>query len=782
VEPSDSIDAGRKRPAGRIHGGAAQWVALAASPGLLAGSHDERAQALLWLGAFLLWLLLLRHASRPRRRAGGWADGALLVMIFLLGASSRGAGHPPASIPPGLPELIVRGRCGESELGLAAGDLDVARDGRWHPISGRFLLVGAPRCAGPFVLRGRLAGLDDPPTLGLVDPLAPARVARFRGRIEVSAFWLTPAGAAAEPDPGWRARVRARLHARIAPCFPEREARLLEKILWNDEAPIDPSTSRVFRATGTVHLLAISGLHVSFLAFLIEFLLRLFIRSTALRLALSLAGLFAYAAFVGPLPSVVRSTVMAVCVLAGRGSGRRASAESALWIAWLAMAAVSPGTLFTAGARLSFAATAALLWRPDWGRRLEPLGASFAPTLATLGILWAHFGEASPSAVLANVIAVPAFAPVFVSYLWGLAWGSPDAPWLAALAWEPARLLSATWMAPLERMAALGEATTLRASCGEAAGLASCILVLGLLAHGRGARGRSAARRGRLCLALAVATATLTVLGPSRYRSNVSADLEAVVLSVGQGDAVLLRGPGGAVLVDTGPGGHDRMRGARSLAPALRFLGVGRLRAVFLTHGDEDHVGGFRGLLLAGIEVDTLYLSRGDQTELILPRKRVPPVRVLSAPWSRSMGTFDLELLAPRVERQENRGNEGSLVLRVEAGQRSLLLPGDLGESGEEELIREDRARPVDVLMAGHHGSRTSSSDGFCDRLKPCMVVVSCGVRNHHGHPAPETLARFARRGIPVHRTDREGSLFLRAQGGAMWVRSSGCRGWIPVL
>jgi competence protein ComEC len=726
------------------------------------------------LGVGLATILL-----SDEERWGRLSDLLLIVAAAALGLGFGADRRAPEPIPLGLPEMILRGRLRESGLGWEARDVSIARDGRWLALTGRFLVFGEELSEGRFLARGFLVSLEEPRLPGLADRNRGARWSLLRGRIEASEFWKIPVSDRGAFE-GWRPRVRGVLASRVGRSLPGPVRSIIPMLIWGERATIDPEIERTFRATGTMHLLAISGLHVSLVALLLEFLLRLAVRRPLPRVLLVLAALSGYGALVGPMPSVVRSIVMAACLLTARAVGRAGGTAVAWWLALLFVACATPGEFPRPGMQLSFAGTAALILCPKTHRVAAPFVTSAVAVAVTSGILWAHFGESAPMAIVANLTGIPAFAPVLVSVLWGLLWGDPSSWTLQALGWGPARLFSSAWVAPLAFLMPLGERVIVRAGCGEIAGLASTLGILLCLSVSRlGGRPRTAA--------VPIVGAALLLLMPPLFlpavKQRACRNPEVIVLPVGQGDATLIRtGSGQAYLVDTGPGGPDGSRGRRTLAPALRSLGAQRLRGVFLTHGDEDHVGGLRGMFLAGIEVDTLYLSRGDGYRLVLPRRGLPAVRTVAAPREIHDGPLTITILSPGLTVQRDLGNAGSLVLRISAAGGAVLLPGDLGGEAEERLAASGEVQPVAVLLAGHHGSGHSTGEAWCEKLDPRVALISCGPRNRFGHPSPPTLARLARLGITIHRTDREGSLSVRWDSGTLRFRCRGCGPWRGVL
>ncbi|HEY6147673.1 MAG TPA: MBL fold metallo-hydrolase, partial [Thermoanaerobaculia bacterium] len=290
--------------------------------------------------------------------------------------------------------------------------------------------------------------------------------------------------------------------------------------------------------------------------------------------------------------------------------------------------------------------------------------------------------------------------------------------------------------------------------------LALVVAVMALLAGGVVASGRARGRPRAVLFAGAAALFAFLALragprGPARGFS-----LEA--LDVGQGDALLLRWRDRAVLVDGG-GPFDREArdfGRTHVLPKLLDRGVTDLDAVLLTHPHPDHALGLF-TILDELPVGALWRSAGDdegdfQKDLgAAASRRGVPVRVLSAGAAVRWRDARFAVLhAGGPLRKKDGINNQSVVARFERDGRSALLTGDAGAAAEAEILRTPALARSDVLKVGHHGSRGSTTPEFLEAVSPRAALVSCGRENRFGHPAPETLANLAARGIRVFRTD----------------------------
>lgn len=565
-----------------------------------------------------------------------------------------------------------------------------------------------------------------------------------------------------------RAAIRQSLRAHVPPG---REQALVRAMVLGDRAGLDDETEERFRAAGTYHVLALSGAQVGLLALgllAVARRLRLAPLASGLGLGLLLGG---YALLVGGDVPVVRAALMAGGVAVGRVFDLRADATNLLGGVAAALLVVQPSVLGDVGFQLSFLATWALVvftaplaarlphlpWRLEWA-----LAGSFVAQVGLLPLLAWHFNRLSPAAPVLNLAAVPLSSAVLVL-------GGCVAPAASVHAWLGERLGELAWMAAhmLARSAdpvALWPALDVRVPAPPlwALGLHAAALV----ALARGRRPRRAL--GLLGFAL---------LGVAVGRVPVAdGRLHLTVLSVGQGDALVLRAPNGrALLVDVGPRWSDRADAGRSVvATSIWNQGLRTVDGLFVSHAHPDHVGGAASVLrLLGVPV--LYegwaapVDRG-YAELAAIARRAGLRRVAlragqglawEGVWIQVRGPRPASGLRARVR------NDDSLVLEASFGAIRMLLPGDLEAQGEHAW--QGRA---DVLKVPHHGSRTSSSAAFLDRVQPRVALVSLGANNVFGHPHPEVLARYAARGIPFYRTDRDGSLTVSTDGRRLWVHT----------
>jgi competence protein ComEC len=455
---------------------------------------------------------------------------------------------------------------------------------------------------------------------------------------------------------------------------------------------------------------------------------------------------------------------MLAAMIAARLARRQPSSLNALALSAGGLVAASPALVDDLSFQLTVAATAGVVGLGPWlavrwghGAIATALAACAGAQLATLPFTVPAFSVLPLVGAALNLVAVPWTGLCLVLGLgWAVvalaepAWGAMLVPWFDPLArpfgWLAALPAHPSVSAPL----ALGVP-----AC---AVLAAAVLVL-------------AARPWRLVL---LAPLLGLLLLPDR-----SHDLEVTLLDVGQGDAILLRDRGRAILVDGGgwPGGDF---GGRVLLPALARLGVRSLDAAVLSHPDADHCAGVADLA-AYVPIDELWIAPGWGGAPCLRRLLAGRARRARLLWRGdrvAWRRWSFAVLHPPPG-EHGAGNDRSLVIEARAGGRSLLLTGDIPEAVETALVRRRVLEPVDLLKVAHHGSRSSTSLPFLASITPRWALISAGRSNAYGHPADAVLHRLGRRRTEVLRTDHHGRVRLRWRpGGPLRVEVSRAPGF----
>lgn len=579
--------------------------------------------------------------------------------------------------------------------------------------------------------------------------------------------------------PSWillRSRLTRSLHMRL-PGFP---GRLAEAMLLGRSRALTPREREVFRRTGVSHLVAVSGLHVGLIAWLVNLVLTGLPRGT--RILGTATAAWLYAALAGGAPSALRAAALITAVGAGAWTHR----PRPLW-RWLALVLpwclwMDPRLLDSVGFRLSVGAVAGILFLSDCVRLrgrlrfLAPAVASLGAQWGTLPVLVHTFGTLAPAALLPNLVAVP-LAGLFL----------PAA--VLALACAPLGV-AGVWMTAAARGLGAALGSVLRTSAGPSPFLRDlgpvhpAVLVAGPLlvvlwfclpdASRRRTRFRWTAG---LAAALVAGAVFLPVSGaPGPW---------IAFLDVGQGDAIVFKLSDGTTWVlDVGDDRGAGDAGRDAVVPFLRHEGIHRVDGLVVSHRHRDHVGGLAAVL-ERIPVGAVYDAgygppRGTagRTDSLFATHDLWPCLVARGDTLHAGAGCRLLALHPGRgdPTAPARGvglNDRSLVLRLEDRGLRVVLAGDAERASEREMLVSGVLGPTGVLKVGHHGSRTSSTPPFLDAVAPAVAVISVGEHNRFGHPDPVTLEHLAVRHVRVLRTDRNGCIRIAPDGrGGFRVRT----------
>ncbi len=713
--------------------------------------HGSREAALLLLLGTLLAIL----GARLRRSRARVAGAALLAAVWGLAAL----------VPPGLPE-------------------------------------GSPGARGPTVVRGRLAALVERPDGVLlrfrngrsvrVPRHGIPRLDRLPGAVGPGALLAVPVRRARTPGipvAACAASVRVveragkvdhllALPAEIRTAFLRHAARRLAApghdpgvglalaLVAGDRARLSPAVREDLRAAGLAHVAVVSGLHFGLLVGGGLLLVAPGTGPRHPRRALAAMLLALVLLLVLPsAPPVLRAALAAVLAAAGSALGRGSDPLARVGAAGFLLLALDPRLAARASFQLTLAAAWALAAAARGPRRGRAFRVALAPFLATWPLVVRLGGRVSPWAPLANLAAAPLLPPLLAcgwAALLAPRWPPGLAATLAGATILVARVLArvAAAFAGLPGSGAL--APPPHALAGIAHGLA---LAAWLLLPERARRFRPLA--AAVLVVLVARDAGLPVVPPHRVPAGVH------VVDVGQGQAVLLAADaGGAVLVDTG---DDRGReGTRALLRVLAVLGVHRLDALVLSHGDRDHAGGaatiLRALPTARLLVPPGLLDAPAAMSLFrgAARRGIPVMPVARGFRARYRGV-EIRVLHPGPGARSD-GNETSLVVFGRAAGVTALVPGDAGRVAEPEFVSRLRGRHADVLVPGHHGARGATGELLLETVPPLVAAISAGRRNRHGHPDPATVGRLLAAGARVLVTARSGTLRIVVSRGRLRV------------
>ena len=589
--------------------------------------------------------------------------------------------------------------------------------------------------------------------------------------------------------------LRRQVRHALPLLFPSPRARaVLQALVLGERHRISQDTRDRFARNGLLHLLAISGLHV----LLVGFVLYNLLKPTLLRLrlpwhwmedlrsVLTLLVLLCYTLLTGASAATVRAVVMATLLMGSTLLQRRTYALNALGAAALVLLIRQPAQLFDVGFQLSFGAVAAIVTLIPLFERAISLPRSFpwrdlgsllfmsaAATLGTLPVLLYHFGYASFAGLLLNLAAVPVTMLALAAALMALTTAAVTPP-LAPLFGTAAQEL-------VHGLLLVGEVGDATLSWAAVHGFVRNPWLVGALAGGL--LSLALWHRPRPRWRLMIVSLLLLAAGCWMHiaRGVYRPDLEVIFFDVGQGDAALLQLPNGRhVLVDSGPRTPYSNAGTRTLLPHLRRYGITCLDAVVVSHAHSDHLGGLLALLREVPVRRVLHNGRVHSSELytrtfsLLDSLDVPHAAVnagdtlLVDPAVRMQVLSPSPWLSPSLEE-----NDRSLVLRVGYGRTSLLFLGDAEATAERSLVaRYDSLLVSDVVKIGHHGSATSSTlplvrQVASDTSRSPVAVVSVGRQNIFGLPDMEVIERWQ---------EHKATVWSTAQRGALWLRSDGTR------
>ena len=561
-----------------------------------------------------------------------------------------------------------------------------------------------------------------------------------------------------------QAQLRRNITQVLEDAFTEEEAAFAKALLIGDKTDLSYETSVDFKVSGISHIIAVSGLHMSIVYAMIAF------ATGKQRYLLTLAGIPAVVLFMvvaGFTPSVTRAGMMMAVMLLSVLCKREYDPPTALSFAALVMLMMNPLVSTSISFQLSVASVAGIFlfmgrisrYLTEWipaarhrlGKRLRSwlitgVSVTLSAQVLTTPLVAYYYQTVSLVGIVTNLAVLWVITFVFCGVmLLGILGGI--FPWagtvLGGILSVPIRFVLGT----ARLMAGIPVAAVYTQSVYIVAWLVFVYGLIGLLILGKEKQPGISSGAAAAALVLAL------VLG---WLEPGMSDQCVTVVDVGQGQSVILQHGGKTFLVDCG-GDYDDDT-ADAVAQTLLSMGIRRIDGLIVTHYDRDHTGGIPGLMYR-IGVDALYLPRAEGGDAFV--QAIPDCEPVWVDRDLQLSADGMELTL-FVSKNGTNDNERSIAVLFQTEKCDTLLTGDISGLYEQILIREHEIPDLEILIAGHHGSKNGTSRELLEQCAPDAVVISVGRDNRYGHPAEETLQRLAELGCAVYRTDESGTIVLR--------------------
>ena len=568
-------------------------------------------------------------------------------------------------------------------------------------------------------------------------------------------------------------RIRMNVHEMLDSILPANESGIMKAVLTGDKGDIPAESYRLYARAGIVHVLCISGLHMSVLALYVSLFMEKILKQTKrVSATVTMMAALSFLLFIGFTPSAVRAVTMICVVMTARILFRSHDRLNEIALAALLILFIEPLYLFHSGFQLSFMTVLGLCiaaeqierkrregrtWKDDLR---EGLCFSLYASLFSFPLAAYYFYYISLAGILANLVILP---------LSGLLLGLGILSAFLGMLWIPLGVFAAGSVYGILKIFEM-----------------TCTLLLQLpfayVLVGRPSEGvillyygllffwlKYAERRGSwkgaaiLCIALWCA-----VFENQLFRKETT----VTFLDVGQGDAAVIHTWEGKTYLIDGGGIYGKEFGENIgntvLLPYLEFLGVSEVEAAFLSHPDSDHMTGLLEIM-EYMPMKRFYLGEYPYEvtkDFVFLKEMLEKYQTTLYTVDDRSCTPDGEwnCLAPvsKISFSKGENNHGSMILKYTVGDTEVLFTGDIPYEGEQLLLEKDADVSADILKVSHHGSKYSSNENFLAAVDAKAAVISCGEKNLYGHPHIETLKRLEEAGTEIYRTDICGSVQVK--------------------
>ena len=581
-------------------------------------------------------------------------------------------------------------------------------------------------------------------------------------------------------------RIREHLNGVLEGAAGE-AAPVFAAMVLGEKGELPKETKMLYQMAGIIHILAISGLHISLLGVGLYELLK----KTGLGIwsagFLSLTVMIFYGEMTGGSVSAMRAVSMFLIATGAKILGRIYDMMTALSVSAMILLLESPAYLYNTGFLLSFGAVLGvgavlpvfLKFSGIKNKILKSLMGSVCVQLTTLPVMLWFYGEVPIIGIFFNLLVLPTVGIVLISGVFTALIGCIS-PGLAVCVSLPGRLVLFAY----DKLCCLGTSLPFCTWTPGQPKIWQAVIYYILLFSVTGAAGflikKEVKNRRKLYLAksgFVVSLAAALFVLSQRDRQH----MEITCLDIGQGDAIAAQLPTGEVFLVDGGSSNKKNIGQYQILPFLKNQGISYVDAVFISHTDEDHISGVREILeymekgLISLKIGNLILPGISEKpeawrELEALAKKVG-IQVMTANRGDDfrIGDGRISVLSPEKGASGEDVNEDAVVFLLSYKNFRGLFTGDVGEETEKKLLSV--LSDVDFLKVGHHGSGYSSTQAFLDKIKPEVSVISCSESNTYGHPSPETIKRLEKSGSRVEYTMKSGAVTVFTDGKNVGVR-----------
>ena len=542
----------------------------------------------------------------------------------------------------------------------------------------------------------------------------------------------------------------------------QKNGAILCAMLLNEKDEMNPETKELYQANGYSHILAISGLHISFVGLGCYRILRKIGAGYAAAGFFSIGLLLLYVIMLGFSVSIFRAFLMLMFRIGADVTGRVYDMLTAVTLSAALLVLYEPLYLADAAFQLSHGAIYAILYvKPAMKRwiKSESLAVSLAINITLFPITIWWFYEVAVYGSIWNLLVIPLVSSILTLGMFGSILPFKTV-WFS---------ISSCIFEVFELIGNIGnQLPGNRLVLGRPAIVSLVLFYLWLIFF------TLSSRKERISGKLFVGTFFLVLLS---FIDSSNGELELTMLDVGQGDCIYVEGPDGTDYLFDGGSSDVAQVGKYRIESYLKYEGVGSIDYVFVSHGDKDHYNGIEEMLSRqayGVKIKNLIFpeiyKKDKELEALakLAKENGTNISYIEQGAEFEKGGIQIRCLHPGMSDIDLEGNAGSMVLDVSYKKFSLLLTGDVEAEGEERLLKHMGERTYQVLKVSHHGSKNATSERFLSEVRPVIALISVGRNNSYGHPHEETLERLRNAGSHIFVTSSQGAITLKTDGNSL--------------